>query len=327
LEYGEYVTSSVLITGAGGALGRATAARLAKVCEVSGVVRAPPATPVLGLSRTFVADVRSADWGSLLEEVEAVIHLAAFVHRPDAAPLQQGELIATNRDATAALAAACRSAGKKLVFASSISVYGPTAAALRESTPLEPETVYGRSKLEAEEAIRRECARGLRAAILRLPLLYGPFGRGNMERMLGAISRGRYWPIGDPAVPKSCLHFDDAAAALELALSDRVEGTFNVAPEHAPTLGEIHAAAYAAVGRRAPPHAPAALASLAATLADGGLRLIGRRPRLSRAIETLVRPALVDGQRFAVAAGFAPVVPLVEGLRGTAQALVAGGRG
>jgi nucleoside-diphosphate-sugar epimerase len=321
------VNCSVLITGAAGGLGRATAERLARTFEVTGLVRTPPSTPVAGLARTLVADIRSADWGPLLDGVVAVIHLAAFVHRPDAGPFQRGELVATNRDATAAIAAACRSAGKKLVFASSISVYGPTVAALRESTHPEPETVYGRSKLEAEEAIRRECPRGLRAAILRLPLLYGPWGRGNMERMLGAISRRHYWPIGDPAIQKSCLHFADAAAALELALSDRVEGTFNVAPEHAPTLGEIHAAAYAAVGLRAPPHAPAALARVVATFADAGLRLIGRRPRLSRAIETLVRPALVDGQRFAAAAGFTPVVPLAEGLRGTAQALVAGGRG
>jgi nucleoside-diphosphate-sugar epimerase len=146
-----------------------------------------------------------------------------------------------------------------------------------------------------------------------------------MERMLQAIRAGRYWPIGDPATPKSCLFFDDAARALILAAVGGLGGTFVAAPGIAPTLGEIHAAAYAAVGRRSPrltiPRG-AALAAARAMQAVAGLA--GRSMRLPDQVETLTAPADFDGAPFARATGFAAEVDLAEGMRRTARWLEGG---
>ena len=79
----------------------------------------------------------------------------------------------------------------------------------------------------------------------------------------------------------------------------------------APTLGEIHAAAYAAVGRRSPRVTiPRGAALAAARALQAGAGLAGRSTRLPDQIETLTAPAGFDGAPFARATGFAPEVGL-----------------
>jgi nucleoside-diphosphate-sugar epimerase len=61
-----------------------------------------------------------------------------------------------------------------LVFASSREVYGnPVSVRVRESDPLAPVNVYGRSKAQAEAIIEAARPAGLRTAILRLSNVYG----------------------------------------------------------------------------------------------------------------------------------------------------------
>jgi UDP-glucose 4-epimerase len=283
-----------VVTGAAGALGRALLGRLAE-----GKV------PVLALDRA-AADVRTADFASMVRAGDVVYHLAAYVHRLPRTAEEVREVHEVNHGATVRLADACAAAGATLVFASTVAVSAASE--------------YGKSKAAAEEAIRELGARGLRFSIVRFPLLYGPHGRGNMERMLAAIRAGRYWPIGDPGTPKSCLHFDDAARALLLAAERGLGDTFVAAPEPTPTLGEIHAAAYAAAGRRLPGvNVPRGAALAAARTLRVLIRLAGRETRLPEQVETLTAPAGFDGGPFARRTGFAPEVGLAEGMRRTVR--------
>jgi UDP-glucose 4-epimerase len=251
-------------------------------------------------------DITTARFSDLVHPGDVVYHLAAFVHRFPRTAEEVRELHEVNHHATARLAAACLTAGATLVFVSTVAV---TAG-----------SEYGDSKAAAEEAIREMGRKGLRFTILRFPLLYGPHGHGNMERMLEAIRAGRYWPIGNPDTPKSCLYLDDAARALLLA-ADRCEGgTFVAAPDPVTTLGEIHDAAYAALGRHAPSVTiPRGMALAAARALQAALALAGRATRLPDQVETLTSPAGFDGGPFTRATGFAPEVGLHEGMRRTAR--------
>lgn len=310
---------TVIVTGASGALGRALVARLAGRARVWACLRSPGALP--GAERVIAADLADPSATLPVEPGATVFHLAAFVHRRPRTDAERAELRQVNEHASARLARACRERGATLVFASTVAVFGARTGRVPEDAEPRPQTDYATAKLAAEDAVRAEGARGLRHAIVRLPLLYGPHGRGNMERMLRAIRARRYLPIGDPRTAKSCLHFDDAAAALELAagVAAEAERTFTAAPRRTPTLGEVHAAAYAAAGRTAPPHLPAGLALLVARGADVALRLAGRSPALASAIRTLTSPTDYDGARFHAATGFVDAVPLAEGLRRTAE--------
>ncbi|ACG75617.1 NAD-dependent epimerase/dehydratase [Anaeromyxobacter sp. K] len=311
----------VLLTGASGALGRALTTELlvAGVC-VTGLVRAKSSPAPFSATRLRVADLREADWPALVAGESVAFHLAAYVHRGVSSERDLRELHEVNVDATARLARACRAAGVKLVFASSVAVYDGGEGTATDDTAPAPRTPYGQTKLAAEEAIRSEGERGLRYTILRFPLLYGPHGRGNMERMLRAIGRRRYVPIGDPDTPKACLHFADAARALRAAAErPTADGTYVVAPHAIGTLGEIHAAAFEAMGCWRPPHVPLRAARLAAFTGDILLRLGGRGASLLKSVDTLTKPSRFDGTRFALASGFRDRVSLHEGMRLTAR--------
>jgi nucleoside-diphosphate-sugar epimerase len=290
------VPGRVVITGVAGALGRALLA----------LVRAhAPGLPILGLDLPH-CDIATARFADIVRPGDVVYHLAAFVHRLPRTADEVREVHEVNHHATARLATACAEAGATLVFVSTVAVSAGTE--------------YGKSKAAAEEAIRRLGERGLCFSIVRFPLLYGPHGHGNMERMLEAIRAGRYWPVGDPATPKSCLYLDDAARALVAAAERGLGGTFVAAPDPVTTLGEIHAAAYAAAGRRMPGvPIPRGAALAAASALQAALAVAGRATRLPDQVETLTSPAGFDGRPFALATGFAPVVGLEDGMRRTVR--------
>jgi UDP-glucose 4-epimerase len=300
----DHIPRRAVVTGAAGALGRALVARLtARGAPVLALDRAPADLPG---TTVHACDITTADLAAVVRSGDVVYHLAAYVHLLPRTADEIRQVHEVNHHATARLAAACSEAGATLVFVSTVAVSASTE--------------YGKSKAAAEEAIGALASRGLRAAIVRFPLLYGPHGRGNMERMLAAIRAGRYWPIGDPGTPKSCLFLDDAARALLLAAERGIGGTFVAAPDPVTMLGEIHAAAYAAVGKGVPPMAiPRGAALAAARTLQAALGVAGRESRLPDQVETLTAPAGFDGGLFARATGFAPEVGLPEGMRRTAR--------
>lgn len=148
-----------------------------------------------------------------------MIHLAGIAHAPSAT---ESDLQRVNAEGTRRLARQAAELGvRRLVFASSVKVHGEETApneAWSESAPCRPADAYARSKLAAEEALREEAGRsGLEVAILRLPLLYGPGVRANLDRLLRAVAAGRALPFGAVQNCRSMLAAANAADALLLA--------------------------------------------------------------------------------------------------------------
>lgn len=322
------MASEVLVTGSTGALGRA----LVRILGAGGrTVRAldrsnPEDAP--RVAKRVLSDLRAARFDDAVDGCDVVFHLAAYVHAHPRSPVEKAELHAVNHDATLRLADAARRAGAVFVFASSVAVYGPGCfGSLDEGTPLTPVTDYGNSKLAAEVALRAIGADKLDFRVVRLPLLYGPRGRGNLERMLRAVAHRRYWPVGDQSSKKSVLHFEDAARALVAAsVSHAMRGRALVASSRPYTMSEIHEACWSSLGRgRPPPALPAHAARLGALLVDGLAAAVGRRSRLEAQIRTLTSPAWYDGSAFSAATGFAPTVDIAEGIASTAAWLRARG--
>src|SRR6185503_18738272 len=113
-----------------------------------------------------------------LEGVSTVIHLAGRAHR--ASGLSVAELSALRRDnveATQVLAHAARRSGvARFVFVSSIGAVTTSSVSLVTDGHIpQPDTLYGRTKLEAEEVVRAAgAARALEVVILRPPMVFGP---------------------------------------------------------------------------------------------------------------------------------------------------------
>jgi nucleoside-diphosphate-sugar epimerase len=153
---------------------------------------------------------------------DSVIHLAGIVG--DGACEENKQLaMEINCAATRMLAEAAPSCGiRRLLFASSCSVYGSSDARVSESSPLNPLSVYAQSKIESEKVLLATRAPEFAPTILRLGTLFGLSARMRFDLVVNVlvaravssgcitICNGRNW--------RPLLHVRDAARAFVACL-------------------------------------------------------------------------------------------------------------
>jgi nucleoside-diphosphate-sugar epimerase len=144
----------------------------------------------------------------LVAGADVVFHVAGLV-----AAASPAAFVAVNRDGTARVAAAARAAGARLVHVSSLAVTGPSVPGLPldEAHPPSPVSSYGRSKRDAEEAVR---ASGASFTIVRPAIVYGPRDRQTLR--LFRLARLGLAPLpGGGTQELSLVHAHDLALALD----------------------------------------------------------------------------------------------------------------
>lgn len=193
----------IFVTGLGGYLGQAIAAL---------------APDVVGIAGRHVADVRDpAAVAAALDaaQPDAVIHTAYVQDGPDARSV--------NVDGAAAVAVAARERGLRLVHLSTDVVFsGALERPLCEDDAVDPVTDYGRTKADAEAAVREAHPD---AVIVRTSLIYGGAQPSNHERIASDPSKTFY----DDEIRCPTAAPDLAAAVLELAARADVRGPLHVA--------------------------------------------------------------------------------------------------
>ncbi len=126
--------------------------------------------------------------------LDCVVHLAGVVDpRAPAETLKEANV----EFAIDVARAAATSGVRRLVFLSSISVHGRASNdAVGPLTPLNPDNAYGRSKVEAEQALTAIAAEtGIELVILRPPMVYGPGGKGSFALLARLIRTGLPLPF------------------------------------------------------------------------------------------------------------------------------------
>jgi nucleoside-diphosphate-sugar epimerase len=135
--------------------------------------------------------------------VDAVFHLAAE-HRDDVRP--KSRYYDVNVEGTQNVVRAAEAAGvKRIVFTSTVAVYGLDQGVAAESTPTNPFNDYGRSKLEAEAVLIRwaEAAPDRSLVIVRPTVVFGEGNRGNVYTLIHQIASRKFVMIGDGSNHKS----------------------------------------------------------------------------------------------------------------------------
>jgi dTDP-4-dehydrorhamnose reductase len=132
-----------------------------------------------------------------------------------------------NADAVAELAQACKRAGAELVHYSTDYVFdGKSKRPWREDDATGPINVYGRSKLDGEEAIR---ASGARHRILRTAWVYGARGQNFLRTALRlAPERDELRIVNDQVGSPTPARWLASATALSLVRKPDAEGTWHV---------------------------------------------------------------------------------------------------
>ena len=217
-----------MVTGATGFVGRALVPALIKAGhEVSAVVRQIPAPPLAGdITVHKIADIGSeVDWTEILRGVEAIVHLAGRAHvMTERAADPQAEFNRINAAGTERLAQAAADEGvQRFVYMSTVKVMGeqtPAAPFSETDTPA-PEDAYGASKLAGEQALLRIAGETrLEPVILRPPLVYGPFAKGNVLSLLKLCRLAPPMPLGGINNQRSMIFVGNLADAVITCLEN-----------------------------------------------------------------------------------------------------------
>ncbi len=264
---------------------------------------------------------------SAVQDVEAVIHLAALLHvvNPPSTLSEQYERI--NVGGTAIVAKAAQQAGvKRVVLFSTIAVYGnATGQAMTEETPPHPSTIYAQTKLAAERIVlqaERQDGQPL-GTVLRLGSVYGARIKGNYLLLLKSLARGWFVPIGDGCNRRTLIYDKDVAAAALLVLRHPAATgqVFNVSDGQFHTMNEIITMMCEALGRTPPRMSlPIHPIRLVAGILEDTARLMGRKSPIVRAmVDSYTEDVAVDSHRIRTQLGFAPHYDLRSGWRETVQ--------
>ena len=255
--------------------------------------------------------------------VESVFHCAGYAHAfsslRDRDQVLHWEI---NFEGTQNLLKAAGEAGaKRFVFLSSVKAMAePGDSCVNEDFLSEPHTAYGQSKLAAEEAVIDAGRRyGMHIVNLRLAMVYGSGGRGNLEKMGRLVRRGVFPPLPETANRRSLVHVDDVVSAMRLVAADgRANGrTYIVASHEAPSGRQLFDALRAAQGLQPCGWAvPEGLFRFAGRAGDVIERLARRRmPLDSEVVGRLLDSACYSPARIEKELGWRARVPLAEGLR------------
>jgi UDP-glucuronate 4-epimerase len=262
-------------------------ARERKEANVAALRRAP------GFELRELNLLDQAGLARALAGLDAICHLAG---RPGVRQGSPEIYAAGNVRTTAAVLAAAEHAGmRRLLLASSSSVYGRAEGPVAEHAPLRPLSEYGRSKLAAERLAREGAAAlGIELVVVRYFTVYGPRQRPDMAfaRFVEAALGGEPMPLlGDGRQVRDFTYVGDAADATALALERGGDGaTYNVAGGAPATLADAFAALSEELGQ-----AP----ELERLPADG------RDPRSTGADLTRIRAELGWRPRTSLRAGLA----------------------
>ena len=269
----------VLVTGASGFLGQATAAAVRDAGhEVRTFQRRP--SGVAGVQDVAGTMTDDAALARAVGGVEAVVHLAAKVSLAG----DPADFARVNVDGTRSLLRAARAAGAaRFVFVSSPSV-AHTGSSLvgADAGPAEPSRArgdYARTKAAAELLALDADAPDFAVVAVRPHLVWGPGDTQLVGRIVERARAGRLPLLDSGAALIDTLYVDNAAtamvAALERVTDDGVHGNAYVVTNGEPRpVAHLLAGICTASGVRPPQwHVPAAVARAAGSVVEAVWRV------------------------------------------------------
>lgn len=149
---------------------------------------------------------------------DTIFHLAAE-HRDNVTPPERYDRV--NVEGTRILCRAASLRGiNRIIFTSSVAVYGFAEVDTDETGPIHPINAYGASKYAAEQVLRAwasEAPQTRSLTIIRPTVVFGPGNRGNVYALFRQIALGRFIMVGRGENRKSLAYIDNLVAFLRHA--------------------------------------------------------------------------------------------------------------
>ena len=314
----------ILVTGASGFVGRELFRQLSGSGRIRALFRRDAEGP---WAEAFKIDLsKDEPLEAAVSGVDTVYHLAAMTDDARTAPKDIDVFHRINLTGTTRLFnAAARAGVKRFVYLSSIKAMGTGGGEkLDENSPADPVTPYGRSKKAAEDHV---LAGGIaHVTALRSTPVYGPGSKGNLTRMIGAVSRGMFPPVPSVGNARSMVHVEDLARALILA-SEKDESNrrvYLVSDGLEYSTREMYEWICEELGREVPSWSiPLPVLRVFARVGDG-IGWASRRPFVfnSLTMDRLLGSARYDSTRIQTELGFQPEWNLKRALPGMVRYVI-----
>jgi len=291
---------------------------LAEGWHVRGAIRSPAKKALLpqGVDGVEIGTIDSnTEWGPALDDIDAVVHLAARVHVMDdsnadpSTAYRKINVAGTKRLAQIAESKKVR----RFVYVSSIKVNGEGRSdpytAEDEPAPVDP---YGISKFEAEKELNRIAGNtGLEVVILRPPLVYGPEVKANFLKLIKIVDRGIPLPLARVKNRRSMIFLKNLVDAILLCTThpNAVGNTFLLSDGQDISTPELVQKISFALGK------PSRLFPVPPDI----LRLLAKMTGRSRTVGRLLDSLVVDTSKIQSELGWEPPFSMEEGLKKTAD--------
>ena len=271
-----------------------------------------------GVDEFIQGDIRQPEHvNQALRGVDAVINLAAlhadFGHVPE-------EYFETNDRGMSILLEAMTTAHvNRLLFTSSIAVYGDRSDEVREETTPNPTSPYGSSKLAAEQRVNEwvEADPQRSVRIIRPCVVYGERNVANMMNLIRQIDSGFFVLFGSGSNVKATAYVGNLVQAICMQYEQSSPGLklYNYADKPDMTVNKIVGVIRRELGRPPSPlRFPLWLGRIAAAPFDLIMRTTGKNLPISSArVKKLARPTLVSAQKIR-ADGFEQMIEPEVGL-------------
>jgi len=308
---------AILITGGSGFIG----SHFHNYIKEEKIVNLDLVEPAFNYSSEYVKgdirieeDVRRAIRG---KGIDKIISLAAKHHDFG---IGHDEYFDTNEDGTSVLCKVASEFGiSKIVFFSSVAVYGIRNEVSTENMNPAPDSPYGASKLAGEkvliEWVAQDASRQL--VIIRPTVVFGPNNLANMYSLIKQIDSGYYFHLGEAANVKSIAYVENVVNAT-LYLLDRVKpgmAVYNYADEPQLSSREIGDTIATSLGKRIRFTLPVICGLMAALPFDVLIKLTGKNLPISTArIRKLGTETMHSGRKI-FNEGFKPNYTTIQGLK------------
>ena len=191
---------------------------------------------------TVIGDVRNQEqMDRELKDSDVVVLLAAQ-HRDDVSPVSL--YYDTNVGGMEVTLKAMEKNGcKRIVFFSSVAVYGLNKHNPDENHEKDPFNHYGKSKWQAEQVLQKwyESHPDWNVNIIRPTVIFGERNRGNVYNLLSQISGGKFLRVGKGTNRKSMAYVGNIVAFVKYMIEECQEGynVFNYIDKPDFTMNEL----------------------------------------------------------------------------------------
>ena len=174
-----------------------------------------------------------------LTEINTVVHLSALVHQMGGATEEAYRNV--NITQTLSLAQKAKESGvKHFIFMSTVKVYGEeTDTVYKEDTPCDPQDAYGKSKLEAEQALHKLEDSSFKVSVVRTPIVYGEGVKANILNLIKLVKKAPVLPFGNIRNRRSMVYIGNLSAIIDRIIKTKKSGIFLASDDRAISTTEL----------------------------------------------------------------------------------------